>query len=385
MAEESDLERTESASPRRLEQAKEEGSLARSRELSTFTLLISAGLFLWWMGPGLVVSVSGMIRDSLQFEPALAFDSDLMLQSFYRRTVDMLIAFLPLLLVLLVAALTGPLLLNGWVFSWKPLQPDFQRLNPVEGFSRLFALQGLAELAKALVKTVLIGGVAAWVIWHHKDEVLALAGLPLDSGIAYLGRLTGSSFLTIAGAIVVIAAIDVPFQVWDFRRKLKMTREELRQEAKETEGDPQIKARIRSQQREIARRRMMAEIPKADVIITNPVHYAVALRYQDAAMRAPKVVAKGAHLLASRIRELGEEYRVPILEAPPLARALYHHTELGDEIPEALYTAVAEVLAYVFQLRRYREYGGVPPRLPQALYVPPGLDPQSAEKNNGIN
>jgi flagellar biosynthetic protein FlhB len=173
----------------------------------------------------------------------------------------------------------------------------------------------------------------------------------------------------------LIAAVDVPLQLWEHARKLRMTREELRQESKETEGDPQVKAHIRSQQREMARRRMMAEIPKADVVVTNPTHYAVALSYQDGAMRAPRVVAKGAHLLAARIRALAEAHQVPILEAPPLARALYRHAELGDEIPATLYTAVAEVLAYVYQLRRQREAGGPVPQLPELLPLPAGLDP----------
>ena len=192
-----------------------------------------------------------------------------------------------------------------------------------------------------------------------------------------MGHLLGMSLLAIVGSMILIVAIDVPFQLWDHGRGLRMTREELRQEAKETEGNPQIKARIRSLQREAARRRMMSEIPKADVVVTNPAHYAVALRYQGDAMRAPRVVAKGAHLLAARIRELAAEHRVPILEAPPLARALYHHTDLDDEIPETLYTAVAEVLAYVFQLRRYREYGGTMPQPPGEVAIPEGLDPQA--------
>jgi len=193
--------------------------------------------------------------------------------------------------------------------------------------------------------------------------------------MAHLVQLLGSSFLIMAASMALIVAVDIPVQIWDHERKLRMTREEVRQENKETEGDPQVKAHIRSQQREMARRRMMAEIPRADVVVTNPAHYAVALRYQDGAMRAPRVVAKGAHLLAARIRALAEEHQVPILGAPPLARALYRHAELGDEIPAALYTAVAEVLAYVYQLRRHREDGSPMPQPPELLPLPAGLDP----------
>jgi flagellar biosynthetic protein FlhB len=181
--------------------------------------------------------------------------------------------------------------------------------------------------------------------------------------------------------MVLIAAVDVPFKLWDHHRKLKMTKEEVRQENKETEGNPQVKGRIRAQQREMARKRMMAEVPKADVIVTNPTHYSVALKYEDGKMRAPRVVAKGSHLLALKIREVAQQHHVPLLEAPPLARALYHHAELGDEIPQTLYNAVAEVLAYVYQLRRHREYGGKAPSLPGALEVPAELDPENATPN----
>lgn len=376
MAEDSDLERTEPASPKRLEQAREDGQVARSSELSTFAVLLAAGGGLWLIGSTLMGRLSGLMQNGLRLERAVAFDPDLMLVRLQQQAFDALLALLPLLLLLLVAALVSPLLLNGWLFTLKSLQPDFQRLNPAHGIGRIFSLHGLGELAKAVAKTLVIGSAAAWVMWHHKEAVFSLATQSVDAGVTHLGILLAWSFLTIVGSMLLIVAIDVPFQLWEHGRKLKMTRQELRQEAKETEGDPQIKARIRSLQREAARHRMMAEIPKADVVVTNPAHYAIALRYQGDAMRAPKVVAKGAHLLATRIREMAAEHQVPILEAPPLARALYRHTELGDEIPETLYTAVAEVLAYVFQLRRFREHGGIMPQPPRELPVPEALDPQ---------
>lgn len=378
MAEDSDLERTEPASPRRLEQARQEGQIARSRELSTFAVLLAGGGGLWFLGSQLMGQMAALVGGGMRWERALAYDPQLMLLRLHQQSWEVLLAFLPLLLLLLAVALVSPMLLSGWLFSPKPLQPDFQRLNPLRGLSQIFSMHSLIELAKAVAKTLLIGGVAAWVIWHSREGVLSLAAQSLEVGVARLGALLGWSFLLIVGSMLLIVAIDVPFQLWEHGRKLKMTRQELRQEAKETEGDPQIKARIRSMQREMARRRMMAEIPGADVIVTNPTHYAVALRYRDKAMRAPTVVAKGAHLLAARIRELGEQHQVPILEAPPLARALYRHTEVGDEIPQSLYTAVAEVLAYIFQLRRYQEYGGARPQPPQDLAVPPALDPGAA-------
>ncbi len=263
------------------------------------------------------------------------------------------------------------------------MAPDFKRLNPLTGIGRIFSLNSLVELAKALLKATLIGGVGIWTMWHNKEAVLSLISMPITAGAADMGELVITSFIAIAGSMVLIATVDVPFQLWEHHRKLKMTKEEVRQENKETEGDPHVKGRIRAQQRAMARKRMMAEIPKADVIITNPTHYSVALKYEEGKMRAPRLVAKGTHLMALKIREVGQEHQVPVLEAPPLARALYHHAELGDEIPQPLYNAVAEVLAYVYQLRRYREGGGYAggagnlPKAPDALMVPAELDPES--------
>jgi len=377
VSEDSDLERTESATPRRLEKAREEGQIARSQELSTFVVLLAGVGGLWFMGSSLLERISGMMKSGLQFKSGPASDPQFMVLRLHEFLGDTLLGLLPFLLLLSVAALTAPLFLNGWIFTFTPLKFDFERLSPARGLGRIFSLPGLAEFAKAVAKALVIGGVAAWVMWHNQEALLSLSGHTVEDGSAQMANLLGSSVLTVVFAMLVIAAIDVPYQLWSYHRGLRMTREEVRQEAKENEGDPHVKARIRSIQRETARRRMMAEIPKADVIVTNPTHYAVALRYHSETMRAPKVVAKGAHLLAQRIRELGEQHHIPVLEAPPLARALYHHTELGDEIPETLYTTVAELLAYVFQLRRYREVGGVMPAAPEHLPVPDNLDPEA--------
>lgn len=375
MAEDSDLERTEPASPRRIEQAREKGQVARSRELTTFAVLLAGGAGLMFMGGTLIEKMTAMMRHGFTLTRVDAFNHLLILERLQQESVAVLVAFLPFLLLLVVATIASSMLLSGWLFTFQALQPDFGRLNPLKGISRIFSWQGVVELAKAIAKSVLIGGVAAWVIWHNVGSLLGLTAEPLDIGLAHLGGLVGHTFLVVVASMVLIVAIDVPFQLWNHAKQLRMTKEEVRQEAKESEGDPHIKARIRSLQREAARKRMMAEVPQADVIVTNPTHYAVALRYQDTEMRAPRVVAKGTHLLAERIRALGEENGVPILRTPPLARALYRHTELGDEIPSALYTAVAEVLAYVYQLRTFRAHGGTQPKLPGALPVPPELDP----------
>lgn len=379
-SQESDLEKTEPATPRKLEKAREDGQVVRSPELTTFVLLLVAAGGVWFMGSSLMGQLSAVVRNGLKMERESMFDSQLMLLRFVQQASDAVLTLLPLFLLLLVTALLAPMLMSGWLFSAKALQPQFSRINPMSGLGRMFSKRSLVELVKALSKALVIGGVGILVLWHSRDAVLSLASQSVEIGITSMGHLLGMSFFIIVGSMLLIVLIDVPFQIWEHAEKLKMTKEEVRKEMKEDEGDPYVKARIRSLQREAARKRMMAEIPKADVIITNPTHYAVALRYQDAAMRAPKVVAKGSHLLAGRIRELAQQHQIPILESPRLARALYHHTELGDEIPETLYTAVAEVLAYVFQLRRYREYGGVVPQLSQELPVPEELDPQSRQQ-----
>jgi flagellar biosynthesis protein FlhB len=378
MADDNDTERTESATPRRLEQAREEGHLARSQELTTFAMLMAGGGGLWWLGGNLFGQMRQLLRHGLQLDAAAASDPAQMTTRLYELAASGFLALAPLFAVLLLVALAAPQLLSGWNFSVSALRFDLQRLDPVAGFGRLLSWRGGAELVKALLKSALITVVAAAVMWHYREPLQQLVLLTPEAAIAQTARVAGMSFLLIAGALAVVAAIDVPFQLWRHADDLKMSRQELRQEHKESEGDPQIKAAIRNQQRAMARRRMMAEVPKASVIVTNPTHYAVALSYEDRTMRAPRVVAKGADLVAARIREIGAEHRVPVLESPALARAIYHHTEIGAEIPETLYTAVAEVLAYVFQLRRHRDFGEVTPLPLRPVAVPAGLDPQGA-------
>ncbi len=375
MAEDSDLEKTEEATPKRLEKAREEGQVARSLELTTFSVMLVAAAGLLFMGADMMDKLMRIMKAGMQMERDLAFQTDLMLNRLYELAFEGLISIAPILFLLLVVAFFAPMLLSGWMFSTKALMPKFDRIDPFKGLARIFSVHSLVELVKAILKTVVIGSVAALVIWHNKEAVMALLTLPIDLGISRTGDFLAMSFLLIVGAMMLVVVIDVPYKIWEHAKQLRMTKEEIRKENKDSEGDPFVKARIRGLQREAARRRMMSEIPKADVIVTNPTHYAVALRYQSNSMRAPKVVAKGVHLLAARIREVAEAHRIPILEAPPLARALYHHAELESEIPEKLYTAVAEVLAYVFQLRRYNEYGGAAPKPPVDVPVPAELDP----------
>ncbi|AZP13741.1 flagellar biosynthesis protein FlhB [Undibacterium parvum] len=381
MAEDSDLERTEPASPKRLEQAREEGDVPRSRELSTCTILLAAGGSLWVAGDGLIRELSHALIAFLSMERALAYDSTMLLTLVSRTLEQILLAFAPIAGLLILVALGSPLLIGGWLFSAKALQPNFSRMNPMSGLVNMVSSRAAAELFKAIMKTILVGSIAWLVVSHQKEAIFGLALEPLKQGSAHLGSMLAVCFLSIVGGLILIAAIDAPYQMWHYSNKLMMTHQEVVQESKEANGNPQVKAKIRQQQREMARRRMMAEVPTADVIVTNPTHFAVALKYKEGGTGAPRVVAKGADAVAAKIRELGKENNIPLLEAPPLARALFKHTELGDEIPEALYAAVAEVLAYVFQLRGFRQHGGMRPVEPSDLPVPLELDPNNAPNN----
>lgn len=377
MAEESDLEKTEPASQRRIEQAREQGQVPQSRELSTFLVLIAGSVCVWIMGSWLANRIAAMLRRGLMLDRSAAFDTSAMAASLSAMGWDALLTIAPVLAVLLVAAVAGPLVLGGFVFSSKAFQPDFSRLSPVQGFARMFSRHGLAELIKAIAKSALVAGVSVWVIRRDQEALFGLLAQPLHSGMSSFGDVVLFSAVAIAAGLALIAAIDVPFQLWQYYSKLRMTKEEARQEAKELEGDPQVKARIRSQQREMARKRMMAEVPKADVVVTNPTHYSVALKYEAGRMGAPRMVAKGTGHVAQRIREIASEHEVPLVEAPPLARALFHNAEIGDEIPSGLYTAVAEVMAYIYQLNASLKAGGVVPEPPRELPIPAGMDPGS--------
>ncbi|MHB1085049.1 MAG: flagellar biosynthesis protein FlhB [Thiobacillus sp.] len=379
MAEESDQEKTEAPSPQRLEKAREDGQVVQSRELATFVVLMTGGTALWMMASSLGQTMAHIVRGGLQFNPGIARDSSHVMAQLSDQFYEAALALAPFLGLMVFATLASPLALRGWLFSTKAFVPDFKRLNPVSGIKRMFSSHGLIELVKALGKAGLLGGVAAWLIWSNLDAIFSLSMESPSTAIEHMGDLIGKVFLVVSGMMIFIVVIDLPYQLWSHHNKLKMTKEQLRQEAKESEGDPHLKAHIRAQQREVARRRMMSEIPTADVVVTNPTHFAVALKYSEGKMRAPRVVAKGADAVAARIRELAAEHHVPLLEAPPLARALFRHAELGDEIPATLYAAVAEVLAYVFQLRHFQKVGGAYPSAPTELPVPFELDPLQAD------
>ena len=377
MAEDSDVEKTEPASAKRLEQSREEGDVPRSRELATFTVLMAAGAGLWFTGGSVVRSLNAIMVSGLSLYREHIFNPDVLIGRVASDIGAVMLTCLPLAIAVMLVALASPLLIGGWLFSSKAFMPNFMKLNPIKGLGNMVSTNALVELVKAIAKTIVVGFVAWLVVLSQKDAVMGLAVESVSAGSAHLVHLLGAAFLFIVGGLGVVAAIDGPYQVWHYADKLKMTRQEVIQESKESDGNPQIKGKIRQMQREMSKRRMMAAVPSADVVITNPTHYAVALKYTDGAGGAPRVVAKGSDVMAAKIRELARENKVALLEAPALARALHQHTEIGDEIPEALYSAVAEVLAYVFQLRAFNKAGGKVPERPTRLAVPAELDPQN--------
>jgi flagellar biosynthetic protein FlhB len=375
MAEESDAEKTEPASQKRIDQAREEGDVPRSRELATFAVLMVAGAGLWMTGGSILKSLNGAMVSGLALTREQVYNPDVLLRRVGSDIADVLITCLPVAFAVMLVALAAPLLIGGWLFSAKSFMPNFGKLNPVRGLSNMVSKNSLVELLKAIAKTLVVGAVAWLVVMSQKDAVMGLAVEAVGPGSMHMIKLLGAAFLFIVGGLGFIAAIDAPYQVWHYADKMKMTRQEMIQEHKESDGNPQMKAKIRQLQREMSRRRMMANVPTADVVVTNPTHYAVALKYADGQGGAPRVVAKGADEVAAKIREIARENKVALLEAPALARALHQHTEIDEEIPEALYAAVAEVLAYVFQLRAFNKTGGRYPDRPTRLAVPRELDP----------
>jgi flagellar biosynthetic protein FlhB len=376
MAEDSDAERTEPASEKRLRQAREDGDIPRSREVATFTVLMTAGAGLWMMGGGIVNTLSTVLERGLSLDREQIYNPNVLIERIAADVGGVLLACLPLAGAVMLMMLASPLLIGGWNFSAKAFTPNFGKLNPMRGLGHMVSTNALVELLKAVAKTLLVGAVAWFVVLSQKDAVIGLVTEPFGTAAPHLGSLLAKAFLTMVGALGAIAILDGPYQMWHYADKLKMTRQEVIQESKESDGNPQIKGKIRQLQRQMAQKRMMANVPTADVVVTNPTHFAVALKYGEGQRGAPRVVAKGTDEVAAKIREIARENKVAMLEAPALARALYKHTDIDDEIPEALYSAVAEVLAYVYQLRAYGkgtldQYPDRPTRLP----VPPEMDP----------
>ena len=346
--------------------------MPRSPELTTAAVVLLAGIGLHFFGSHTAAALRGLMRSDLSLAREQALDPSWLIPSLGASLEQALVAVTPILGMTLVAALIAPLTLGGWNFSFEALVPDFTRLSPANGIKRVFSVRSLVELAKAFAKFLLLAAVALGFLRQHAGRLLALGAEPLSNAIPDAAALGSSALIALSVGLAAIAAADVPWQIWSHRQRLRMTRQELREEVRESEGSPELKGRIRRAQQESAKRRMMQEVPKADVVVVNPTHYAVALRYDEQRMRAPLVVAKGVDEVAARIREVALEHAVPIFRAPPLARALHGAVPIGGEIPASLYVAMAQVLTYVYQLRTARRTGAVPP-------VPPKIDPVPGE------
>jgi len=357
-------ERTEQPTQKRLDEARRKGHIPRSRDLTAAAVTLTGGTALYMMGGYGAGHMSELMRRSLSLSREQALDAMYMMPALASSAGQGLLACLPVLLVVMIAAIMAPLVLGGWSFSTEALAPKLERLNPLQGVKRMFALRSLVELTKALAKFATVAVIAVLVLWNDASALMALGREPTTLAIAHAVKLSGQALLAISAGLLLIAGIDVPYQLWQYAKQMKMSREEIRQELKESEGSPEVKGRIRQLQQALARQRMMQDVPKADVVVTNPTHFAVALRYDEKRMRAPIVVAKGADLVAARIREIAKEHNVALFEAPPLARVLYRNVDIGQEIPQSLYVAVAQVLSYVLQLRIATRSGLQPPLKP---------------------
>ncbi|MCF6781933.1 flagellar biosynthesis protein FlhB [Stutzerimonas stutzeri] len=370
---ENGAEKSEEPTAKRLRESREKGQLARSRELNTVAVTLGGIGGLLASGAGLAGSLMMMMQGSFDLSRETLLDESSMVRLLTSSGMLALEAIMPLLVVLLIVSIVGPVSLGGWLFSAKAMAPKFSRMNPGAGLKRMFSAKALVELLKALGKFLVVLTVALLVLNAYQDDLLSIAKQPLELAIAHSVEIVGWCALWMACGLILIAAVDVPFQLWDNKKKLMMTKQEVKDEYKDSEGKPEVKSRIRQLQREAAQRRMMQAVPEADVVITNPTHFAVALKYDGGKGGAPLLVAKGSDFTALKIREIAQEHQVTVLESPALARAVYYSTELDQEIPAGLYLAVAQVLAYVYQLRQYRAGKGKRPEPLNELPIPPDL------------
>jgi len=368
----SDQEKTEEPTAKKREDSKKDGQIPRSRELNTTLMLMAGSIALISMGESMGQRLTHLMTSGLSLDRAQIYQTSFMIKAMSDSLLGAFSMLLPFVMLLVVVAIFSPALLGGFSFSGKSLKPNFGKLDPIKGMKKLFSVNGLMELVKAVLKVMLIGTVSFVIIWSQIDTLMGLGNLSFKELFARSVEIVGWTFLSISSSMILLAIIDAPFQIWQNTKKMRMTKQEIKDENKNAEGDPELKGKIRAMQQEMATRRMMQEIPKADVIVTNPTHYAVAIKY-DENMSAPRLLAKGHDEVAARIREIAEENNIPLFEAPPLARAIYFSTDLDQEIPSALYQAVAMVLAYIFQIRVATEHALDMPVAPDDLPVPDDL------------
>ncbi len=373
MAAESGQEKTEQPTPKRLKDARDKGQVPRSRELNTMALLMASAAAFLFLGGSMVDGLKAIFMHSLSLRNIQLMTASSMKSALGDALLQSLWIMAPFLLITMLAIIITPLGIGGWSFSMQAVSFKLEKLNPIKGLGRVFSAKGLMELVKVLAKFVLVAVISTAIILSLINQLVGLSEEPLLAALTHLAHLCVWSFLACSSVLIIITAIDVPFQLFQHTKELKMTLQEVKDENKETDGRPEVKGRIRSLQQELSQRRMMESVPEADVIITNPTHFAVALRYDQNNMSAPVVVAKGADFVAAKIRSVATEHGITLVEAPPLARALYASTKINHEIPAGLYVAVANILSYVFQLNAAQQYGYDKPAHPDDLPIPDEL------------
>ena len=363
-------EKTEDPTAKRLEKAREDGQVPRSKELTTTAVLLSAMFAFLFFGGGLYQKISGLTESTFTMPREAAFDPQLMFTYLSSAMSDALIGLFPFLAILLFASIIGPIALGGWLFSAKSLAPKLNRLDPIAGLKRMFSVKSLVELFKAIGKVLIVGSLAILMIHLLQHELLSLAKENINQSITHAIEIALWVAIGLSLSTIIIAIADIPFQIWDNTKKLKMSVQDIKDEMKDTDGKPEVKSRIRQLQQEMANNRMMSDVPDADVIITNPTHYSVAVKYKPDTMTTPIVVAKGVDQIALKIREIAGAHEIEIVQSPVLSRAIYHTTSIGEEVPSELYVAVAKILAYVFQLRAFRRGKTERPGFPHNVPVP---------------
>lgn len=375
MAEDDDSsqEKTEEASSRKIEKAREEGQIPRSRDLTTTAVLMVAALGLLFFAEFMGSKLIGLTRENFILNRATIYDPNAMIAHLASAIYDGLFSIAPLMGLLLVASIVGPIALGGWNFSGKAMEPKLSRMDPLAGLKRMFSMKSLIELLKALGKVLMILGATIWLLQFYSQDMFRLVDESVGNAIVHSLEISIFATIALSATTILIAAIDVPLQIYEYNKKLKMSRQDQKDESKDTEGKPEVKGRIRQLQREMAQRRMMGNVPQADVIITNPEHFSIALKYDPESMDTPIMIAKGGDHMALKIREIANAHNIEIIQSPVLARAIFYTTEVDQEIPSGLFLAVAQVLAYVFQLRNYRKGKGDKPAYPRNINVPRDL------------
>lgn len=369
----SDQERTEDPSEKRRKETKERGVIARSKDFNSLLVLLFSGISFLIFGSYIYHRLKKIFIDCLSWDMPIPVEGNSLLILVNGKLFSGLFVFLPFALLVLCASVIGNIAMGGWIFSLNAVAIKLERLNPIAGLGKIISLKSFVELVKSIIKILLVFASMALIAKIFFPKMFRVSMVDLTVGLRECFYIFIASFFILCTSLVVSSIFDVPYQIWEHLRQLKMTKQEVKDEYKEAEGKPEVKSRLRRLQRELASKRIATAVPTADVIITNPTHFAVALKYDKTTMSAPQLVAKGGDHMAMKIIELGQKHEIPTISIPPLARSIYHHTEIGEEVPEALYLAIAQVLAYVHQLKLYKKGKSKKPTLPKKFTIPPEL------------